>query len=129
MNTEPKIPYSQRSEIGQQGEDAACEYLVSKGYKILCRNFHSRFGEIDIIASCGRYIVFDEVKARGDTKIARPAEFVEFSKQKKIEKTAQYYLMKNRTDLQPRFDVTEIYLGAGGMTEKIIHMENAWEVN
>ena len=36
--------------IGSWGEDRACEYLIANGMTIICRNYHSRYGEIDIIA-------------------------------------------------------------------------------
>ncbi|MCX6723326.1 MAG: YraN family protein, partial [Candidatus Staskawiczbacteria bacterium] len=37
-------------DVGDKGEDLACEYLVKNGYKILGRNYRITFGEIDIIA-------------------------------------------------------------------------------
>ena len=49
---------------GRNGEMAAALFLKKKGYAIECMNYHSRFGEIDIIATDGSYTVFVEVKTR-----------------------------------------------------------------
>ena len=65
---------------GKTGEDAVCEYLKSMGYDVLNRNFHSRYGEIDVIAKVGECTVFVEVKTRKSTTYGTPAEFVTQSK-------------------------------------------------
>ena len=101
---------SNRAEIGAFGEDFTVKYLKKQGYKILERNFHSRFGEIDIIASKKDVIAFVEVKTRGENAIYSPREAVDFYKQQKCVKTAQMYLVQNSVELQPRFDVSEILL-------------------
>ena len=49
-------------EIGDFGESEACEYLKKQGYIIVEKNFHSRYGEIDIIALDEHCTVFVEVK-------------------------------------------------------------------
>ena len=51
-----------RKELGNKGEDIAVRYLEDQGYKILKRNFRSRYGEIDIICSRAKSVVFVEVK-------------------------------------------------------------------
>ena len=123
------MDYDIRKNNGINGESEACELLCRKGFLIAERNFRSRFGEIDIIAYDRKYIVFAEVKARGTTSIASPAEFVMYSKQKKIEKTAEYYMMKYGLKLQPRFDVIEVYLDNENRVVRMNHIINAWEVN
>lgn len=111
---------------GAYGEREAAKYLKKKGYKIVSANFHSRFGEIDIIAEKDGYIVFAEVKTRGENALYSPAEAVTFSKMQKIVKTALYYLTVNPSDLQPRFDVIEVYT-ENGRVKEINHIENAFE--
>lgn len=93
---------------GRAGEDYAAEWLEKHGYRIVERNYHSRFGEIDIIAEDSQYIVFVEVKTRAQGSIVSPAEAVTRSKQKKILLTAQLYLQKSPSPLQPRFDVAAV---------------------
>lgn len=97
-------------EIGKFGEDFTVNYLKKHGYKILERNYYSKFGEIDIIAANKSVIAFVEVKARGENALYSPREAVNFSKQQKCIKTAEVYLTKNITQLQPRFDVSEMLI-------------------
>lgn len=69
--------------MGLWGEDKAVEFLKVKNYTILVRNYHSRFGEIDIIARKQNTIIFVEVKTRKNTAFGFPAEFVDYQKQQK----------------------------------------------
>lgn len=118
--------YSQK--IGIMGENIAAEMFRKKGYTVIERNFHSRFGEIDIISKGNGYIVFAEVKMRSVNSIARPAEFVDFRKQKKIIMTAQIYISRNKSEFQPRFDVVEILYEPKTMSViSIEHIENAFD--
>lgn len=76
---------------GSSGEDLAISYLKKHGYRILERNFHSRVGEIDIIAKDGQVLVFVEVKTRWSKKFGNPQEAVTPWKLQSIIKTANYY--------------------------------------
>jgi putative endonuclease len=99
-----------RQKIGKLGETAALNFLKNKGYLICATNYHSRFGEIDIIAKNKSFIVFVEVKTRRQSSIASPAEFVDRLKCIKIIKTALFYLSEETCEkkLQPRFDIIEV---------------------
>ncbi len=105
---------------GKTGEDRAEEFLKNKGYEILERNYHSRYGEIDIIAKKNGCVVFIEVKTRKSTAYGRPCEFVTPKKMEKIIKTAMIYL-KNQ-EVEMRFDVIEVYT----KNWEIEHIENAF---
>ena len=74
-------------------------------------------------------LIFVEVKLRKSDKFAEAREFVDFRKQNRLRTTAEMYLSQHPTDLQPRFDVIEIYapLGSATANPRIIHMENAFE--
>lgn len=101
----------QRPIIGQTGEDLAVRYLEISGYTILERNFRCRIGEIDIIATNGNVLCFVEVKTRLSTIAGNPAEAVTYTKQQKIRRTAQFYLLKRGLlENMPilSFDVIEI---------------------
>ncbi len=115
--------------VGHFGEHAAAEYLKKKRYKIIGLNYNCRFGEIDVIAENKKYIVFVEVKLRKSNDFAEAREFVTQSKQEKIIKTASLWLSQNETELQPRFDVIEIYAPEGALSKavKINHIENAFQ--
>lgn len=81
----------QSSALGKLAEDFAIRLLGQKGYKVVDRNFRSRFGEIDIVAIKEDSLVFVEVKARWSSKFGSPEEAVTPSKLWKIQKTAEYY--------------------------------------
>lgn len=115
--------------LGAWGEAIAAEYLRKKKYKILCANYRCKLGEIDLIAANRNYLVFVEVKLRKNADFAQAREFVDWRKQSKIRSTAQLYLSWNPTNLQPRFDVIEIYAPMGTETKnpQIIHLEDAFQ--
>lgn len=114
-------------ELGAWGEKKAAGYLRLHGYKIIEMNCRFRQGEIDIVASKRGYIVFVEVKLRKNDSYAEAREFVTAVKQQRVTAAAQLWLGQNETELQPRFDVIEIYApdGAKGKV-KINHIENAF---
>ena len=115
------------SDNGKFGEDRAVGFLKKNGYTVIARNYRCRVGEIDIIAEKDEYLVFVEVKTRKNDRFGQAREFVTYSKQQKIRRTAQLYLALHETDKQPRFDVIEVYIPGGifgGVT--IHHLENAF---
>ena len=114
---------------GAAGEVIAARFLREKGYEIVGVNVRTRFGEIDMIAQKDSYLVFVEVKTRGEEALYEPREAVTNAKQSKILKTAAMYLRAHPTELQPRFDVIEVFAGVGDpLTPKAVdHIENAFE--
>ncbi len=110
---------------GSAGEEYAVKVLNQKGYEIITRNYRSRYGEIDIICKNDSFIVFVEVKTRGRGAMTLGREAVTPSKQRKIIKTALYYLTANNiADLQPRFDIVEITVKE---RVRVVHIENAFD--
>lgn len=114
---------------GAWGEALAAEYLRKKRYKIIGAGYFCRFGEIDLIARDRKFLVFVEVKLRKSGSFAHAMEYVDRRKQDRIRMTASMYLSENPTDLQPRFDVIEIYAPVGTATDhpEIRHMEDAFQ--
>lgn len=106
--------------FGNKGEDTACKYLKSKGYEIICRNYRSAFGEIDIICSYKNITIFVEVKNRSSETFGKGYEAVNIKKQSKIIKTAQVYTTENNIDNICRFDIISID------SNNISHIENAF---
>lgn len=76
--------------IGKEAEERASAYLKKEGYTILSQNFHSKFGEIDIIASKENVLHFCEVKF---SQQYDPITRITPSKMTKISKTIQYYFL------------------------------------
>lgn len=107
--------------VGEQGEDFAVKYLKKKKYKVIERNFSCKFGEIDIVATDGDFVVFVEVKSRADESFGKPREAVNWRKQQTIVKCANYWLYKNDQFGAPvRFDVIEVLAG------EITHLVDAF---
>ena len=106
------------------------QYLRRHGYRIIGRNFSCRFGEIDIIARKGRYLAFVEVKMRKNADFGAAKEFVTPAKQRRVIAAAEYWLLRNSTEYQPRFDVMEVYAPEGLETKKpeIHHLEDAYQL-
>lgn len=118
-------------EFGSYGEELACRFYESRKFAILERNFRCRLGEIDIIAENADTIVFAEVKMRKDSSFAGAAEYVTYTKQKRIINAARFWLgKKKRPDKYLRFDVVEIYLPEGKVGKAYINLiDNAFECN
>lgn len=114
--------------LGRWGEDRAAEYLRDAGYRILAANWKCRFGELDLVAGDGTCLCFVEVKLRKSAAYGSAAEFVDRRKRDRLRATAELWLMRHPTDLQPRFDVVEIYAPQGTDTKnpEIFHLKNAF---
>ena len=114
---------------GAWGERLAASFLKRKLYRIVETGYRSRFGEIDIIARRGKFLVFVEVKLRKSDRFAQAMEHVDEHKQARILRTASMYLAENPTELQPRFDVIEVYAPEGSLTKRpvINHLEDAFQ--
>ena len=114
---------------GAWGEALAAQYLQKKRYQLIATNYRSRFGEIDLIVANRKYLVFVEVKLRKSDAFAQAMEYVDRNKQDKLRTTVEIYLSQNPTELQPRFDVIEIYApqGTDTLRPKIHHMEDAFQ--
>ena len=117
-----------KKQLGIYGELIAARYLRRHGYTILEPNFHSRFGEIDLIAQYKDTIVFVEVKTRDSNYYERPALAVTPIKQQKICRAALYYLSRLDREVNVRFDVVEVVAVTKGIKKiKINHIEAAFE--
>lgn len=113
--------------LGRYGEAQAADYLRKRKYRILGMNYTCRFGEIDIIAEKGGFVVFVEVKLRKNDAYAKAREFVTAAKQQRIITAAKIWLADNPTEKQPRFDVIEIYAPDGMEgAYRVNHIENAF---
>ena len=113
-----------RTLIGQRGEQAVEKYLYKKGFSILERNYRERCGEIDLIVQNKETLCFVEIKTR-TTKYFATSEVVTTSKQKKIIKTANLYILKkNIVNKVLRFDIA-VVTGESDLFS-IEYLENAF---
>jgi putative endonuclease len=98
-------------EVFRIGEEEACRFLRKNKCKILCRNYRTSGGEIDIVAQWKKIIVFVEVKTRTSTAYTQPWEAVGYRKRKNVKAAAKAYVMENAVrEHEFRFDVISIVL-------------------
>lgn len=114
--------------IGKMGEDFCAAYYANNGFKIVKRNFHSRYGEIDVIAENENLIVFVEVKTRSENQSLEGKDAVTLSKQRKIVLTALSYMENIKIEKTLRFDVFEV-LHNCGKPVKFRKTESAFEAD
>ncbi len=84
--------------VGAAMEEAAASHLVECGYRVIERNYHSRFGEIDIVAADGDTLVFVEVKYRKTGSLVSPLESLTREKAHRIRLTVRQYLGRRGVD-------------------------------
>jgi putative endonuclease len=119
-----------RQHLARLGEDLALEHLERLGYRVLARNYRTRFGELDLIACANATIVFVEVKARRVGATTGSAlEAVSPRKQRQVRGMAAAWLAESEdrprsSDL--RFDVIGITVDHGGRLVRLDHLEAAF---
>lgn len=94
--------------VGRAGEEAACRFLASQGYRILHRNLRFRAGELDVVAEEGGTLVFVEVKTRSGSSHGTAAEAVTPRKQAQLVRLACIYLARQGEERPCRFDVVTV---------------------
>jgi putative endonuclease len=96
-------------DVGLAAEDRAAQFLTSQGYRVIERNFRSKFGEIDLIAQDGETLVFVEVKARSSNLFGNPEDAVDHHKLEHIRKAGEYYVsLHANLPILHRIDVVSI---------------------
>lgn len=88
--------------LGKLGEDKASEYLIKKGFKILEKNYSTKFGEIDLIVTKDNILRFMEVKLKKGDFFGTPEEMIGKNKLGRVQRMAEFYLLENP-------DMTKLY--------------------
>ena len=111
--------------VGREGEEKAARWLKGQGYQILFRNWRTKRGEIDIIATIDSTLVFAEVKALPSGNLETLSHELDGRKQKRIVETAKLFLANHRkyNNNVVRFDVLVIDMPG---REDVYHIENAF---
>lgn len=117
-----------RQKLGRDNEALAEKFLVKKGMAIRARNYRCRAGEIDLIAQHRGALVFVEVRYRGRNSLATGEESVTRTKQRRIIRAAQHYLLTTQLDCPCRFDVLAINQTLLGLTT-INWIDNAFDAH
>jgi putative endonuclease len=110
---------------GRAGEDLATAFLEDRGWSILERNFRSRWGEIDIVASREGEVAFIEVKSWRTMAQGELEHSVTRAKRSRIIRTARAFLQGRRDLCEQRLRFDILFLGGGG--RGMIHIENAFD--
>ena len=112
--------------LGNQGEQAAADYLQQHGYRICARNFRVPVGEIDIIAAYQDTLVFVEVKTRASDQFGGGRAAVDKRKRHALCRAAAHYMRKlPKTPF--RFDLVEVIGSRNAHSAPVIrHYENAF---
>ena len=123
------MPDDRRRTLGAAGEQLAVDHLTRRGFVILDRNYRTRWGELDIVASDGSQIVFCEVKCRIANRAGRdPLESVHNSKRLQVRRMAGRWLSERAHprvgDL--RFDAIGVTLSRDGKLLRLDHLEGAF---
>ena len=102
-----KPPASPTQQKGLRFEELALVYLLNQGLDFLQKNYHRRFGEIDLVMRESATIVFIEVRSREKSNYGNAFETVNKTKQQKLIRTAQLYLIQQGLyeQVPARFDV------------------------
>jgi putative endonuclease len=110
--------------IGNDGEQAACTFLESKGYEILEKNYRYRKSEVDLIVKHDNWLIFVEVKTRSGSFFGYPETFVDRKKQYMIFEAAENYMYEKDWNGNVRYDIVSIMVVKGKL--EIFHIEDAF---
>jgi putative endonuclease len=119
---------SHRQHLGRLGEQLAAEHFARLGYAVLAQNHHTRFGELDLVLSDGRTLVFCEVKTRR-LGTGEPFESLHEAKQSQVRKMAAHWLSQpidRPWHDELRFDAIGVLVDRAGGLVRLDHVENAF---
>jgi len=115
---------AQHNELGKKGEQLAVDFLLSKGYDILERNYRFDKAEVDIIAQQNDILAIIEVKTRSTADFGNPQDFVKPKQIQRLVKAVDEYVNLNDLDVEVRFDIVAII--KEGKQFNMEHLENAF---
>ncbi|MEK7061479.1 MAG: YraN family protein [Patescibacteria group bacterium] len=109
--------------VGYEGEEIAAKFLLDKGYKILERNYHTRFGEIDLIVCKNNILSFVEVKLKHGEDFGTPEEMIGKFKLSQVQRMAEFYLMDkpNMAKIYKTYLIDAVCIVGGS---RVTHYEN-----
>ena len=123
-----------RRRHGESGERIAAEHLQHRGYRVLARNFRTRYGELDLVVANERTLVFCEVKTRLSGSLrgpAAPLDAIGTRKRDRLRRMARQWLAETAADDRPhpeqlRFDAIGVVLTPAGRLVALEHVEGAF---
>jgi putative endonuclease len=108
---------------GRRAEEAAADYLLSRGWEVLARNYRTPVGEIDLVCAEGETLVIVEVKARSGGLFGEPLESIGPRKERRLRAAAAWWMAEQaRVGRQVRFDVVVVLLESDGRLFSLEHL-------
>jgi putative endonuclease len=124
------VSEDRRHALGALGERLAAEHLERRGFRIVERNYRTRWGELDIIAFDGQTLAFCEVKTRRMAAgRGSPFDAIRQRKQLQVRKMAASWLRERRQRpyaAAMRFDAIGVTFDLAGRLVAIEHLEGAF---
>jgi len=115
---------TQTLKIGHLGETIAKQYLQNNGYRIIEKNYRTKYAEIDLVAYDKGILVFVEVRTKIDEQFGSPEESINRHKMRKLVKNAEAYVARKRYTKEYRIDALCIVLGKNKSPHRINHYKN-----
>jgi len=81
-----------RRRFGDRGEDLAAAFFTLRGFRVICRNWSCRMGEIDLICEKDGIVHFVEIKTRRSTTYGHPEEAITRTKLEHFRRAIETYL-------------------------------------
>ncbi len=117
--------HDDRGGLGRHGEELAAQFLATRGYEILERNWRCAAGELDLVARDGPCLAFVEVRTRRGQQLGSPEESITLAKQARLITLAETYLQDHDWPGPWRIDVVAVEMDTRGRLQRLDHYENA----
>jgi putative endonuclease len=119
------IKMTYQKQLGDKGETIAAEYLQREKFQLLDKQYHTRFGEIDIVALDSDMIVFVEVKTRTSDRFGLPEESITPAKIEHLENAGLIWLQEHPDSPEDwRIDVISLLLDHQDQVLDLHHFKN-----
>ena len=127
---------ARHNKIGEIGESIASNFLIKKGFTLVCKNYRKKWGELDIVVEKDKVLHFVEVKTVSRKSFGghfeqeinnyRPEDNMHSWKIKRLRRALQTYLLEKYKAKEPewQFDLACVFLDQDRRVAKVRFIEN-----